>query len=75
MFEVQTAFIYGWENCWTTEDGHGNMVPEFFETREAAEEAIKELLEDVKYAVMRGDMEEEYDPEDYRVVEVKDGKN
>ncbi|HWY35461.1 MAG TPA: hypothetical protein VNX68_12510 [Nitrosopumilaceae archaeon] len=68
MFEVQTAFIYGWENCWTTTDKDGKLALETFSTREQAQKAIDELIADVKDAVSKGEMEEEYDPEDYRIV-------
>ena len=69
MFEVQTKFLYGWENCWTVEKD-GEMVPEYFDTIGEAQASINELLADVKEAVSRGDMEEEYDPEDYRIVQI-----
>ena len=39
-YEVQTKFIYGFENVWRDEDG--NL--EYFDTRE---QAIKELRENV----------------------------
>ena len=41
-YEVQTKFIYGWENTWIDEDS--NLI--YFDTRE---EAIKELRDNVNY--------------------------
>lgn len=65
-YEVQTRFwLNDWENCWTEDE-----KPWYFNTAEEAQAAIDEFIEDVKQAVADGDMEEEYDPEDYRVMEV-----
>mgnify|MGYP003114660788 CR=1 FL=1 len=41
-YEVQTKFIYGWENTWIDEDS--NLI--YFDTRE---QAIKELRDNVNY--------------------------
>ena len=41
-YEVQTKFIYGWENTWIDEDS--NLI--YFNTRE---QAIKELRDNVNY--------------------------
>ena len=38
LYEVQTKFVYGWENTWI--DENGNSI--YFDTRE---QAIKELRE------------------------------
>lgn len=59
-YKIQLLFTYGWDDeC---------EEPEFFDTREEAERSIKSNLESVKESVALGYMEEEYDPEDYRVV-------
>lgn len=63
VFEVQTLFFNGdWENVWTTDD-----EPQYFDTREEAQAAIDEFIADT---VASPDIED-YDPEDYRVVEVE----
>jgi hypothetical protein len=65
-YEVQThTVIDGWVNCWAT--GTGRKIS--YKTRELAEAAILEHLAEVKDAVKDGDMLEEYDPADFRVVE------
>lgn len=70
-FEVQTwTLCEGWVNTWTTWDGdnvHDEMPTTFF-TQEAAQEALDEYLADIKQAVADGDMAEEYNPEDFRIV-------
>jgi hypothetical protein len=65
-YEVQTYTLCdGWVNCWTDD----NEAPVTYPTREEAEAAVTEHLEDVAAAVRAGDMAEEYRREDYRVVE------
>ena len=59
-YEVQTLFVYGWENCWTEDDGSGDK-PWTFATREEAEEALCQFFK------MGGDINRRQ----YRIVEVK----
>jgi hypothetical protein len=62
-YEVQTlTWADGWVNTWSI-DGD----PEYFDTYEDAEFALHEMLADIKEAVALGDMEELYDPSDYRI--------
>ena len=58
MFEVQTLFTYGWENCWTEDD-----VLLQFNTREEAQAALDDLFNSVKHL--------DYSKSDYRIVETK----
>jgi hypothetical protein len=61
-YKIQMLFTYGWDDeC---------EEPEIFDTREEAERSMKANLESVADAVALGHMEEEYDPNDYRVVQV-----
>jgi hypothetical protein len=61
-FEVQTLTICdGWINTWTSDD-----EPQYFETEAEAFHAIGEFFEDLA----RANMAEDYDVEDYRVVEI-----
>lgn len=71
MFEVQTLMGNDWENCWSTHHKDGSTTPSTYATREEAQAAIDEHLQDVREAVAEGDMAEEYDPEDYRIEELK----
>ena len=41
-YEVQTKFIYGWENVWHDEDG--NL--EYFDTKKEAMKSLKENVDD-----------------------------
>ena len=60
-FEVQTRFIYGWENCWSIDD-----EPDYYDTEQEAEDAINEFFADLG----RSGMAQLYDREDYRVRKV-----
>lgn len=63
MWEVQTKFSYGWENCWQEDD-----EPQYFDTEQEAEAAIYEFFADLS----RAGMIQSYSLEDYRVERVKD---
>lgn len=70
-FKVEMRILGGWGDAgWTIEYDSGPR-PMRFSSREKAQAEIDELIADVKEAVQAGDMEDEYDPDDYRVVEVK----
>jgi hypothetical protein len=64
-YAVETLFINTWQNCWN--DGSGKPV--LFDTRDEAEEAIKDHIIDCINAVEGGDMEDSPDPSELRVVE------
>ena len=64
-YEVQTRFIYGFENVWRDEDG--NL--EYFDTRE---QAIKELRENVDDWNNDPNTTSKYYYNDYRVRRVND---
>jgi hypothetical protein len=67
MFEVQTRFLHGWENCWTEGDAgidNPEGTPLLFDTEQEAEDAILELFADLGASGMANS----YDKEDYRVV-------
>ena len=66
-WEVQTStFCDGWINVWTWSDEDNDAVRQLFDTPEEAQAAIDEFIQDTKDSP---DVED-YDPEDYRVVEV-----
>ncbi len=70
-YKVEMRLLVGWSDAgWTIEYDSGPR-PMRFSSREKAQAEIDELIADVKKAVEAGDMEDEYDPDDYRVVEVK----
>ena len=66
-YAVETLFINRWENCW--KDDAGN--PELFETRDDAEQAIKDHITDCVNAVEGGEMEDSPDPSEFRIVPVE----
>jgi hypothetical protein len=59
-YKIQTLFTYGWDD--ECEDAA------LYDTKEEAEQSIKEMLKDVEYAVSKGYMDEPYSAEDYRVI-------
>lgn len=73
MFKIEMAISGGWDDAeWTQTNAESETdEPMRFETREAAQLAIDEFIEDQHDAVDAGDMIEKYDPEDYRVAEVQ----
>jgi len=64
-FEIQTQFIYGWENVWECD---GEL--EYFDTYQHAKESLDEFLSEMDQAYFNGDIEDQYDSEDHRIVEV-----
>lgn len=64
MYKVEHNFVYGWDDAGWTE----NEKPWRFRTKKAAQKEIDILLGDVKSAVKRGDMQEAYCRDDYRIV-------
>lgn len=66
-YQVQThTYFDSWINVWE-EEQDGTMIEQIFDTREEAQAAIDEFIADT---VASPDIED-YDPEDYRVVEVE----
>ena len=65
-FEIQTQFMYDWENVWEYD---GEL--EYFDTYQQARESLIEFLNEMDQAYFNGDIEDQYDSEDYRIVEVK----
>ena len=65
-YEVQTEFLYGWENVWT--DEHGN--PTVYNTKEEAQAELDDFIADTELDHRLGLLEEPYDVEQYRIVEV-----
>ena len=66
-FEIQTQFIYGWENCWKCDD-----KPEYFESYEQARNALDDFLEEMAQERIDGNIEDEYSIEDYRIIGVQE---
>jgi len=63
-YEVQTRFTYGWDNCWSVDD-----EPDYYETRQEAEDAILEFFADLS----RSGIRQLYSLDDYRVAFVDNG--
>jgi len=59
-YTIQCHCLHGWETT-NPED--------VYDTREEAQEAIDDLISMTRDAAAKGDMDEAYDPEDWRVVE------
>lgn len=70
MFEVQEYTLCdGWINAWT--EGIDEL-PSQFETREKAQQELDDFLFDQHEAVLQGCMVEDYDENNYRIVEIKE---
>lgn len=65
-YEIQTQFLYGWENVWECD---GQI--EYFDTYAYAKLALDEFLDDMAQAYFNGEIEDPYDASDYRIVEVQ----
>jgi hypothetical protein len=64
QYKIQVLYVYGWDEV-NDEEVWGP-----FDSRAEAQAEIDELMEDVRDAVSRGYMDEEYDESDYRVVAI-----
>jgi hypothetical protein len=63
---VETEFLYGWENVWTDEDGN----PTVYSTKEEAQAELDDFIADTVVDFEHGNLEEPYDVEQYRIMEV-----
>jgi len=59
MYVIEHHFTYGWDIL------NGDL----YKSVEEAQEAIDDLIDTTKEAFEKGDMDEAYDPEDFRVGE------
>ena len=70
IYEVQTRFIYGWENVWSIEEedeqGHVTCL-QLFDTHDEAMAAIYEFFADLH----RAGIAQLYQMEDYRVRQIR----
>lgn len=72
IWEVKTfTLCEGWVNTWTVCKHGQEPAPETFETREEAEAALADFLQDIAYAAARGDIEEPEDPANYAICPVE----
>lgn len=70
-WEVQTLTLCGgWVNTWTVCIHGQDAIAQTFETREDAETALAEFLEEVAFAASRGDIDEPEDPSNYAIFPV-----
>ena len=63
MYEIQTRFINDWENVWRCDD-----ELEYFESFESALSALDEFLDEMAQAHFNGEIEDQYNRKDYRIV-------
>jgi hypothetical protein len=63
MYEIQTRFINDWENVWRCND-----ELEYFESFELALSALDEFLDEMAQAHFNGEIEDQYNRNDYRIV-------
>ena len=67
MFKVEMQFTYGWDDA----DWRDNGEPWRFPTRQAAQDEIDKLCATMNATLGADRRADKYDPQDYRVVEVK----
>jgi len=65
MWIAQQRIGEGWENTWHTDD-----EPSIYDSYEAAEWQLDDLLISTKAAAERGDMTDAYRREDYRIIPI-----
>lgn len=62
---IEHWYVDHWDDAeWTTDDG-----PERFDSREAAQRALDDFINDSRDAEEAGDLFEAADPDDYRIKE------
>ena len=65
-YEIQTRFINDWENVWQCND-----ELEYFDSFESALSALDEFLDDMAQAHFNGEIEDQYNRNDYRIVKLE----
>jgi hypothetical protein len=69
-YEIQHYTLCdGWINTWTIEQD-GDYEPEYFDTREDAEIALQDFLNDEHEAFQQGWIESKYGADEFRIVEI-----
>ena len=61
---IETQFIYGFENCWSDDDG----TPTTFATRKQARAELLDHLKELQEAQAAGDMSDVMTRENFRIV-------
>jgi hypothetical protein len=67
-YKLEHNFSYGWDDSAWLDDGE---TPLLYNTKEEAQEDIRELIAASVEAAEKGDLPEPYNLEDYRVVPVE----
>jgi hypothetical protein len=65
-YEIQTRFINDWENVW-----HCDGQLEQFDSYELAKQSLNDFLDEMAEEHFNGNIEDTYDIEDFRIVEVQ----
>jgi hypothetical protein len=60
----------GWINTWTVDD-----EPEIFDTYQDAENALDSFLSEEKKAFKRGEIDNMYEADEFRITELEEVKN
>jgi len=69
-YEIQHYTLCdGWINTWTIEQD-GDYEPEYFDSREDAEMALQDFLNDEHEAYQQGWIESRYGADEFRIVEI-----
>jgi hypothetical protein len=65
MYEIQTRFINDWENVW-----HCDGQLQYFDNYDEAYRSLNDFLDDMEEAYLDRSIEDQYDIEDFRIVEL-----
>ncbi len=71
QYKIEAIYTYGWDDAGGTEETDGVTKPMRFETVNQAQAALEEFFANVKAAVAAGNMDNEENHSDYRIVPVK----
>ena len=67
-YKVETIYWNGWADAGWTVQSEKTEIPLRFESYEVAKAALAEYLNEVKTAVLAGNMDEERDESEFRIV-------
>ena len=67
-YKIELKYFYGWDDaCWT-EEINGVNKPLRFPSVKQAQEGLEEYFNEIKTAVVAGNMDKEEVRDDYRIV-------
>ena len=71
-YKIELRYIYGWDDAGWADESNDELKPTRFGTKMEAQMALDEFFAIAKTAVTDGNMDNEKEPKDFRIVAVKD---